>query len=291
MRILIFAILFSFASAQTPETSIGYMLSKPDAIIILPDTLHEVSGITMIDSVTLACIQDENGIIFIYDIVEKEITSQYSFNGDGDYEDITRVNKTLYILRSDGTLFEVENYLSKNSKTITYNTDIPANNNEGLCYDKDNNRLLIACKSKVDKGRQYKDRRMIYAFDLKSKTLSQNPAYDFNVNDLRQFALIKKIPLRSKTKKSGKVVEDFFKFKTSAIALHPVTKKLFLLSADDYLFFVFDNTGKIEYIELLNKELFAKAEGITFLPDGTMFISNEGVTKKPTLVKFKPVGK
>ena len=51
--------------------AINYNLSKPDKIYILPPALKEVSGITGTDASSIACIQDENGIIFIYDLETK----------------------------------------------------------------------------------------------------------------------------------------------------------------------------------------------------------------------------
>ena len=126
------------ATFTNNEKITGYNLTKPDNTFLLPDTLHEVSGLTDIDSTTFACIQDENGILFIYDAKNNVIKKQYTFNLDGDYEGITRVDQSIYVLRSDGTLFEISNYTSDNFKLTSYTTGIPANNNEGLCYDQEN---------------------------------------------------------------------------------------------------------------------------------------------------------
>lgn len=49
-----------------------------------------------------------------------------------------------------------------------------------------------------------------------------------------------------------------------------------------------DKKGNIEHMEELSPELFAKAEGITFLDDGTMIIVNEGVGNAPTMLMYKP---
>jgi hypothetical protein len=42
----------------------------------------------------------------------------------------------------------------------------------------------------------------------------------------------------------------------------------------------------LEHVEQLNPALFNKAEGITFLENGDMLISNEGQSKKPTVLRF-----
>ena len=93
-----------------------YKFMAPDRSSVLPDILHEISGLTDIDSTTFACIQDENGILFIYDTGKDAITEQYKFNIDGDYEGITRVDRTIYVLKSDGVLFEITDYDSKDFK-------------------------------------------------------------------------------------------------------------------------------------------------------------------------------
>jgi hypothetical protein len=225
--ILTLLLLGCGATFTNNEKITGYNLTKPDNTFLLPDTLHEVSGLTDIDSTTFACIQDENGILFIYDAKKNEIKKQYTFNLDGDYEGITRVDQTIYVLRSDGTLFEISNYTSDNFKLTSYTTGIPANNNEGLCYDQDNKRLLIACKGKIGKGTEYKDKRVIYGFDLQTKTLSSEPVFDFDLQVIKDFAVNKNINLPTKTrKKNGQpITELFIKFGTSAIGIHPVTKK------------------------------------------------------------------
>src|SRR5690349_937816 len=98
--VLLSSIIISFSISEKT----GYDLNKPKSTFILPDTLREISGITRIDDNTIACIQDENGILFIYDITKNSIKEQYKFNIDGDYEGITRVNNSIYILQSDGVL-------------------------------------------------------------------------------------------------------------------------------------------------------------------------------------------
>jgi hypothetical protein len=273
-------------SFTNSEKTIGYKLSAPDARFILPDILREISGLTSIDSTSFACIQDENGILFIYDAIKNKIKTQYNFNTDGDYEEIARIGKTLYILQSDGTLFEISDYESKDFKITSFSSGIPAKNNEGLCYDLANNRLLIASKGRIDNRTEHKDKRVIYGFDLKTKTLSEEPAFDFDLHAIKQFAISHNISLPTKTKKDGEKTESILKFRTSAICIHPFTKKLYLLSASDHLLFIFSMNGNIEHIEQLNPKLFNKAEGITFFENGDMLITNEGQDKKPTLLRF-----
>jgi len=286
LPLILILLISNTAFSKTIEKKIGYNLSKPDAIVTLPSILHEISGLTNIDSNTFACIQDENGLLFIYDAVKNTLKEEYVFHIDGDYEGIAKVDNTIYVLRSDGILFEIIDYTSVNFRLNSYMTGVPANNNEGLCFDKTNNRLLIACKGKIGKGPQFKDTRVIYGFDLKSKRLSEFPVFEFDLPTLKQFAIENNIILPVKTKKKDKNAEPIFKMRTSAIAINPISQKLFLLSASDHILFVFNRKGEVELIEYLNPELFNKAEGITFFNNGDMLITNEGQDKKPTLLRF-----
>lgn len=288
---LLFSLLFFFLGCGNTtvinnKKITGYDLINPDKIHTLPDTLREISGVTIIDTATVACIQDENGLLFIYDLSKNEIKKQYAFDINGDYEGIARVGNTIYILRSDGMLFEISDYTAKNFAVHSYQTGIPARNNEGLCYDADSNRLLIACKNTLGKGILYKDKRAIYSFHLPSKKLSETPVFDFHVSDIKTFSKVNNLSFPVKTKKKGSI-EPVIKFRPSAIGIHPVTKKLYLLSASDHCLFIFHRNGEIEHIEQLDPVLFNKAEGIAFFSNGNMVITNEAQDKKPTLLQFR----
>ncbi|MBK7503587.1 MAG: hypothetical protein IPI52_00210 [Bacteroidetes bacterium] len=108
---------------------------------------------------------------------------------------------------------------------------------------------------------------------------------------IKDFATNKNIHLPTKTsKKNGQpFIEPFIKFGTSAIGIHPVTKKLFLLSASDYLLFIFNMKGDIEHIEQLNPTTFNKAEGITFMK--WRYANNERRTRQKQLYYFSNTDK
>jgi uncharacterized protein YjiK len=287
----LFAVIMVFSIFSFDKSAgNGYNFSEPSAQMDLPDTLREISGIAFIDESTLACVQDENGILFLYDLNENGIVTQQPFNFDGDYEGVARVGSTMYVLRSDGWVFEIRKYASDSPKVDSIETHIPVDNSEGLCYDSDNNRLLIACKNKMKNVAEKKNTRFIYALDLKTKTCSDQPVITIDLNDLKTFAKEKNVqfPVRVKKHDNGNPVtgEPVLKFRPSEIAIHPVSRKLFMLSAVDHALFIFSPEGKLQHIEVLDPELFNKAEGIAFLDNGDLLISNEGQSKKPTLLRF-----
>ena len=283
--------IFSFSDQSdnmraNSTISIGYNLSAPDRIYVLPEALQEISGLTELDSSTIACIQDEYETVFIYDINKNQIISQFNFGYSGDFEGIARVDKTLYILRSDGVLSEITNFESDKFKRSTFSTGIPWKDNEGICYDQINNRLLIAPKETPGKDSENKKERFIYGYNLTSKKFIENPVFRFDLSVIERFALENKIKVPLKNKKKGKKEEPDIKFQISAIDINPITGRLFVLSSHDKLLFVFNINNDIEYMERLNPDLFNQPEGITFMKNGDLYISNEGKKKSPTLVRF-----
>ncbi|MBN2666186.1 MAG: SdiA-regulated domain-containing protein [Bacteroidales bacterium] len=263
----------------------GYSLTAPDKVYSLPPSLHEISGITAVDAASVACVQDEHGMVFIYDLNKKSMTRQISFGSNGDYEGIARVNKALYILRSDEVLSEIVDFTSAKSPINVYKTGIPGKDAEGLCYDPKNNRLLIAPKEISSDKPSALNTRHIYGFNLASKTLIKGTVMDFDIKKVEEFAVKNNIKVPMKGKKGEEKVPDI-NLKISAIGIHPLTYKLFAISGPERLLFVFDLKGNLESLERLDKDLFAQPEGITFMENGDMLISNEGAKGIPTIVRF-----
>lgn len=287
---LVIGAISLLAGFDKPFSS-GYNFSIPEQRNILPDTLREISGIALLDEQTLACIQDENGILFIYDLAAGSISRQYPFHLDGDYEGIARVGKELYILRSDGVLFRIRDY-DTTPVLDSMVTGIPVTNNEGLCYDSHNHRLLIACKNKAKNHSKGINERFVYAFDPETHTCSAEPVFTFEVRSLREYAKKNGIPFPKKQKKSlqeNPSEEPKIRFRPSEIGIHPLTGQLFLLSATDHALFIFSGSGNLQYIELLDASLFNKSEGIAFLQNGDLLISNEGQNKQATILRFSYV--
>jgi hypothetical protein len=278
--------LNSPADGQSGNTlrRIEYDLSSPDKVYVLPPALYEISGMTETDASTIACIQDEHGLVFFYDINKGQITRQLFFGTEGDYEDIVRVDKTLYVMRSDEFLIEIRDFNSDNFKSASYSTRIPGTNTEGLCYDRKNNRLLIVPKEISDDNPANKDKRFIYGFDLGSKKLIKGAVLRLDIPVIEKFALENDIKVPMKGNKGDK--EPDIKLKISAICIHPISDRLYVLSGAERLLLVFDVNGNIEYLERLDKDLFTQPEGITFMKNGDMFISNEGRNAEGTLIRF-----
>jgi hypothetical protein len=210
------------------KRGVQYDYAKPDQVITLPPVLHEVSGLAEIDSASFVCIQDEIGVLFFYDLSRNQISRELPFALEGDYEGITRVGKTIYVLRSDGTLFEIPDLNAGSVSAQYYVNNIRSRDNEGLCYDRQGQRLLVGSKGRTEDESEIT--RTIYAFDLLTKKLLPEPVYKFDVEAVTRFAVSRMLMEPYKHTPKGKKVRQYVKFYTSEIAIHPVSGDLYVLS-------------------------------------------------------------
>lgn len=281
-------ILCGCTNSQTIKkvNAIGYNLDEPDKTIILPYALREISGLAIIDSSTVACIQDEKGIVFIFDLERGQITKEINFSPDGDFEGLCRVDQTLYALKSNGIIYKISNYETSSFSDKFELPSIREDNNEGLCFDRVNQRLLVAPKRKSGKGSGFKKNQIIYAWDLKSQQQVTEPAYLIKTEEVSAFMAEENL-IKAKKSKKKKKPEPEITLSPSEIAIHPVTGKLYLLSAEDHMLFVFDKDARVEYAEKLDPILLNQPEGLAFFENGDMLISNESGNKYPTILRFR----
>jgi len=277
-------IVFGFLACSHTNAQIPYDLNQPDRKYTLPAVLNEVSGITDLDAEHLALVQDELGLIFIFHLPSGKVLRQLTFDSAGDFEGLTYTGQSLFILRSDGRLTEWKqfNAVTGGKEIIHSNLPLLTADNEGLCYDRKHQRLLIAAKSKPDDSNA-KTERYIYAYDLPAHQLARDVEYKLNTIELSADA--KQHNISSPPNAKGK--SKAFNFRPSSLAIHPCTGLVYVLSASDHLLVVMDEYGNVKYMEKLDPGLFAKAEGITFLSDGTMIISNEANGGVATVLRYE----
>ncbi|MEX0599809.1 MAG: SdiA-regulated domain-containing protein, partial [Rhodothermales bacterium] len=147
------------------------------------------------------------------------------------------------------------------------------NDTEGLTYDASRNRLLIACKERpgAGLGDRYKS---IYAFDLTALDLTGDALLPDPVFTIDREAV---------ERQSGENGE----FKPSALAVHPATGAVYVLSSTTQVMAVLDGGGVLQSVIQLSPDLFEQPEGLAFLPDGTLYISSEGDDGPGMLYAFR----
>lgn len=274
--------LIVLAAQHAPQRKVkhDYDLLHPDKQIVLPEELKEISALTDVTQDLLACVQDEKGVIYYFSISQHKVVQQDSILPNGDFEGLTYHDSTFYILRSEGTLFM---YNLRNRSIDSIRCNLPAIDNEGLGWNPQKGKLMIASKSSPGKGPVVKDQRDIYLFDPLKKNQQPEKYFSVDLIALRKKAAEKKLH-SGKYTKDGRPKE--IQFRPSSLAVLPGTDQLFVLSATDPFIAVYHVSGTLLDLYAISPELLSKPEGITFLSDKTMIISSEGKSAKPSLAFY-----
>ena len=212
---------------------------------------------------------DEKGILYYLDRDTKGIIKEFQFSDTkGDYEDIAMVKNDVYVLRSDGALFRIvtDSTGTKKSFDIGKLELSGGKDFESLYYDPDRKALVMLCKNC---SADNKTGVSAYAYYPDSIGFDTKPLYTIDV------AKVKELSPRETSR-----------LQPSAARIHPILKKLFILSSASNQLVIADTNGTFESVYMLAKNLFPQAEGLTFKSNGDMYISNEAATSKATLLKF-----
>ncbi|MGZ3837017.1 MAG: SdiA-regulated domain-containing protein [Flavisolibacter sp.] len=255
------------AASPSPE---GYDLNKPREMQ-LGKVLNEISGLSFNEEdSSLSAISDSKQQIFRIGLKNQKLRDQTGpvVGPDSDVEDLVKWDHTTYLLSSWGEIHAVPDGVRDTTGVASYDLGLPGQNDfETLYYDPTARGLVMMCKNCAEeKGKGIK---MAFLFDLQTKKFDSSAFFTISRTDIE--ALLKDKDAR---------------FEPSAAAIHPINKRLYILSAPGKLLVVTDTRGKVMEAYKLNPDKFPQAEGIAFAPNGDMYISNEGKFGRATLLFF-----
>lgn len=275
--ILLFLLIFFKSCDQKPEKESplfslpeGYSLDEMERIL-LPDDLDEISGIAWYENELLG-IEDESSIIFRIDPKTGKILKKKKFEKNRDIEDILVKSDTAWVLRSNGNLYRIANFKAEERETVIFEFPIrEIRDMEAIVADINEPFVWIFCKvCEWDEG---PDRASIFKFDLRTMEFDSLPERVIEKKQLSGLISDKEL--------------NNLKIQPSAAAVHPLTKEYFLLSSTGKWLMTLDRNMSPKSVYPLNRTLFKQPEGITFAPDGTLFISNEAADGRANLLIFK----
>lgn len=285
--LFLLGITFTNCKAQlsnSQKNNPQYKINQPSRTFEMPEDLKEISGLTISkDGNYIYAVSDEYGLIHLINKKTGEKERQIRFNTNGDYEGIEVVGDKVFLVKSTGTLYEV-NDLKNDSTTCKKSKYLLKKENdiEGLAYDVQNHRLLFACKGvpclkKDAMNPKCKTYKAIYSLSLKNNQFVEQPVFEITKEATLDFLKNNKSTEELKNwKKYVNPENDKFAFNPSAIAIHPFTKNIYILASKGKTFMVLNPEGKIIKMEKLNKKIHTQPEGLAFDKNGLMYISNEG---------------
>lgn len=246
-----------------------------DGVCELPKELREVSAITQAADGTLACLQDELGALFWFDIEGRRPTTTAVFGERGDYEALVRVDADYWLLRSDGFLARVAH--AAGNWRIVGSSWLPGGPREweALCFDASRRRLLAMPKEGVGSSKSERDQRALFAIDLATGVATEAPVCVLQRRSLLRQAEALGLDVPVRTTDKGKERAEL-ELTISEIAVVPGKAELLLLSAKDHAVLRVDYTGRLLGLRRLDAAVLPQPEGLTVLADGRLVVASEG---------------
>jgi uncharacterized protein YjiK len=241
----------------------------PIAKWLLEPYLLEISGIALTSDGRLLAHADEGARIYGIDYRVGRMTGTFDLGEKpvvGDFEGITSVNDTLYLMTSAGVLYEFQE--GDNESRVGYTRHDTGLKDqcefEGVAFDPSIRSLLLPCKN-VHPAGPLQDSLVIYRLKLPPGTESQPSRLT--------------LPL-------GPIIgpNGWKKLHPSDITVDPATGNYLLIAADESALIYITPSGELLFARPLGPGL-AHAEGVAITKDNILIISTEGEpTKLPSAV-------
>ncbi len=267
-------------------------------MVELDKELQEVSGLDKWSNSEIVAIQDERAALYIIDATTGEtrtIIDPFGTKNKPDCEGVAVAGDYVYIITSEGLLYCAER--SADTAVGVYaekDIGLPSDLNfEGLCYDKQNQQLLVVAKAPFatevvkEKGEdtdkengkkkgKKKDEvtvdideglRRVYAVDVSSGQPAATTFFELDVSELEQES------------KEGE-------FSPSGIALD-AEGNLTVIAARGHMIATYTTQGEIiSYTHLPNVD-FPQPEGIVWVNATDVLVASEGAGGKATMIMMR----
>lgn len=266
-----------------PTEAFPYKVNSPSKVFDLKKKLREISDLSYDAAAnSLWAVADEKGVVHRIHLPDGEPVEHFKFGKNGDYEGVAAIGDTLYAMESNGRITRIMNITTDSPATeIFENPSLEDNDIEAFMYDPKIRKLVIGIKT----PKKDKNSRAFYAFDPATTQLDPQPLFEIKLDDIQAF-------LR-KNGLDGEYYHRWLKKKAdmpspSAIAIQPQSGHYFILCSVGKTLLVTQPNGVILQVVALDEDLHTQPEGLSFAPDGTMYISNEGAGGVAKLYAFSP---
>lgn len=256
----------------------SYNMLEPDETINLRVDLDDITGLSMApDGDGLIATNFRDGEIH-YLSFYGELDGSVWFKRRGKYTGIEAVRDDIFVVKENGTIFHISELHSDKPKRKVFNTLL--NNKHkvhGLCYHPVQNELLLVCQGNGGNGATGES-KSIFVFDLDRKELLRQPMFFIEDKDI--IAYLDYFRPETEEEEDGDAlfydVPTTKSFVPSAIAIHPSSDEIFLISSSSMQLIVLSEDGELLYVEQLDPFVFSRPEGMCFDVDGTLYITSKG---------------
>lgn len=265
------AILAKRSAQLARRTATPLAPGSPLAVWVLPRDLREISGLALTSDGRLLAHNDQRGAIFVIDprrgVILKRFYVGQNHGVRGDFEGITRVGKSIYLLNSNGDLYEFpEGESEKTVRAKLFDTKLGKECEfEGVAYDPANQWLVMPCKNVGIKD--LRDHLVIYRWALAE-------------TDSSRLSMIS-IPMADVVGTNG-----WKKLNPSDIAVDPATGNYVIIAAQEKAVIVLKPSGELVSSDPLPGR-HQQAEGVAITGDSILIVSDEGANSSATISLFR----
>lgn len=240
----------------------------PVAMWLMPPDLREISGLALTSRGTLLTHDDNIGRVYEIDPRTGVLLKSFSLNGNpkGDFEAITIVGDSIYLMASNGRLFKFKEGADGTHVPFTmFDTGLGKECEfESLAYEADSSRLLMVCKRLLNKKEPHA--LVIYHLPLP-------------VNRATITALT--VPM------ADVVGSNKWKnFRASDINIDPTTKNYVIVGSREKGLVVITPDGAVVRSVPLPGD-HRQAEGVAITSDGILMVSDEANVKPAAITLYR----
>jgi hypothetical protein len=244
--------------------------TAPLAVWLLPPALQEISGLALTRDGRLLVHDDELGQVWEVDYRRGAVVKRFALGSSvvkGDFEGIAIANDKLFLLASDGRLFEFhEGADGARVKYDVHDTGLKKECEfEGVAFDSLSNSLLLACKRVHNAA--LSEALVIYRWSLKSDSSS------------RVSKIV--VPLASVIGTNG-----WKGLHPSDINIDPLTGNYVLVASEENAIISITPAGALVFARPLSA-LHHQAEGVAITKDSILIVSDEARQRPAMITLYK----
>lgn len=270
---------FYYQKAADFQKEDGYFdLNHPEIITSLPAGIKPFTDFTWMDSTHLVCLNEEIGGVLVYDLKSNKSEGYLPTGIDSKVVEVSKVDSTLILVDENmGLHFLLPPY---DSTSIT-STSLKDENwiSSGMCLHETTKRLFFIAGVE---GENESSNYFLYTYNLNKRKLNDSPLFEFNLEEIEDFALSNNLLYTAKNKDSVST----FSFTPEVVAIHPKTNEIYVLSSKDRSLAVFNHFGKIVNFTFLDQATYATPKAMTFHPNGDLVLTNSDLMN-PSVIRVK----
>jgi hypothetical protein len=275
---------YYYEKATTFLKEDGYLnLAQSDQISLLPMGIESFSDIAFLDSTILICLQEDKSSLVLFDLSSNQVSTPITINLPNKIIDFSRIDSTIILLDDQVQVhFLLPPY---DSSSLVTENDILGNwKSAATCIHESTKRMFILTQNNLEIDNPISN--SIYTYTISKRKLNEKALFDISISDLEMFAIENNIatPQNKFTDLSDSLSQLIFN--PTAMAIHPKTNEIYILSSENRSIVVFNQFGEVQNLIFLDEKLVSNPKAMTFHPSGDLLISNSDLMS-PAIVRLK----